>query len=52
MELGTRLDLNAFVGEDVCTELGPLFTFMILVRSSFTRMFRIDIMKMFSKHSS
>ena len=25
MLLGTRLDHNAFVGEAVCTELGPLF---------------------------
>ena len=33
MELGTRLDLNSFVGEAVCTELGPFFTFMFLVRS-------------------
>ena len=25
MELGTRLDLNSFVDEAVCTELGPFF---------------------------
>ena len=34
MELGTRLDLNFFIGEAVCTELGPFFTFMFLVRFS------------------
>ena len=27
MELDTRLDINSFVGEAVCTEHGPLFTF-------------------------
>ena len=32
MELGTRLDINSFVGEAVCTELGPFVTFMFLVR--------------------
>ena len=32
LELGTRLDLNSFVGEAVCTELDPFFTFMYLIR--------------------